>query len=377
MTFAIFVFAGIIVSFSEWKNTSQEEKKLITGFVVFVVLVALSFFASDDIRAGFRHFEKYSSFLFAGFVYLYLKRLKINQLTPLVYSAITAPIAWLLYNYAFETKERLSGAYYAIFVGDMALLLACLSIVYLITSAKKTNQKIITILVLLISIFVTLLTESRGAWLYLPAFAGILAFLYRKKISQQVWVTGTIVIIIAMTILFSYDPSEIKRQSVLDEVIMFEDNPDKFSSVGVRIHMWKDSIRMLLDSPLIGVGVGDYRQKTQELISAGKSTIPLVYDHPHNIFLNMLATTGILGFLGLLIFIFGYPLMLFLRAWNRASTSEQKLYALSGIVIISGFAVFGLTESWISRNPLVRSYLIMLLFCFHPLSEITKKISKN
>ena len=38
-----------------------------------------------------------------------------------------------------------------------------------------------------------------------------------------------------------------------------------------------------------------------------------------------------------------------------------RFYALSGMATIIAFAVFGLTEAWLARNPFVRTYLMSIL----------------
>lgn len=46
---------------------------------------------------------------------------------------------------------------------------------------------------------------------------------------------------------------------------------------------------------------------------------------------------------------------------RAAATPWQTFYAVGIVLTVVGFLVFGLTEAWFSRNPMVRTYLMCLL----------------
>jgi O-antigen ligase len=65
----------------------------------------------------------------------------------------------------------------------------------------------------------------------------------------------------------------------------------------------------------------------------------------------MLATTGTLGFIVFLFAIFIVPGLYFLKAWRRGGSRETGFFALGGLVFLWAYAVFGIAEGWMARNP--------------------------
>ncbi|HKU19255.1 MAG TPA: O-antigen ligase family protein, partial [Candidatus Saccharimonadales bacterium] len=63
------------------------------------------------------------------------------------------------------------------------------------------------------------------------------------------------------------------------------------NSVGNRLEMWRAAWMLFLSHPLLGVGTGAYQPSTDRLIAEGK-IMPTIasYDHPHNDYLNALAS---------------------------------------------------------------------------------------
>jgi O-antigen ligase len=91
-------------------------------------------------------------------------------------------------------------------------------------------------------------------------------------------------------------------------------------SVLERIAHWRAGLEMFDDHPLIGVGLGNYAA------SYDAYAAPHWYDalgHAHNFGINLLAETGLLGFLAFLAFWLGIPILALrqrrrLDSWGRA-----------------------------------------------------------
>ena len=373
-TFLVLVIGGIIFSLKNWEALRADEKKIFIGFSLFCGFIALSLFEVDDIRDGFRYFEKYTSFIFVIFAYLFLKRLNFNFAKYFIAGCVVAPAVWLTYYYA-TTTGRPHWAYYAIFIGDFAVLIASLSIVYLVTLADSTLKKTISWIVFLLATVLAILSLTRGGWLYFPTLLIILIIFYRKTMTPKQWGTGiTIVSVISLILLFQ-TPTIIENRvgKTIISYKQFEEGKGGNNPVGVRLEMWIDSIKIFTESPLFGIGISDFGSHSTALISKGVLSSRLEFGHAHSIYFNTLATTGLFGFLGLVAFVFWLPLRFFLKIWHSATSAELKFYSLSGIVLITSFMVFGLTESWLSRNPLVRTYLIMMVLLMSSIMFELKK----
>lgn len=373
-TFLVLVLGGIGFGLKYWSLLKPDEKNISIGFAIFCGLIALSLFEVDDVRDGFRYFEKYTSFLFVGFAFLFLKRLDFNYVKYFIVGCAVAPIVWLAYYYA-TTNGRPHWAYYAIFIGDFAVLIASLSIVYLLTLANSNLKKIISWFVFFLATLLAILSETRGAWIYYPVLLFIIVFFYRKVMTAKQWLLG-IVVVGCMSFILIFQTSNIietRMNSTVADYQAFQIGEGSFNSVGVRLDMWSDSIKIFTESPLIGVGISDFKSHSKELMNQGIIKPRAEFGHAHSIYFNILATTGLLGFFGLIFFVFLLPFKFFLKTWRNATSDELRFYSLSGIVLITSFMVFGLTESWLSRNPLVRTYLIMMVLLISSIMSCSKR----
>jgi len=141
-----------------------------------------------------------------------------------------------------------------------------------------------------------------------------------------------------------------------DRLMYSFDLSDK-SSQGVRMQIWKANWHIFLDHPIFGVGlyqnvrmVSDYYQK---LGMTGATLIA----HAHNQFLQILATSGIIGFVAF----FGVLTLacyFFYKEFVTSSDSTSKKVALSCFLCILGFVISGTLESpIIFLEP--RNYLLL------------------
>ena len=378
LTFLILTLGGMTYGLKAWKILTLEEKRIFLGFAVFSGLVALTFVNTEDTREWFRRFEKYTSFLFIVFPYLFLRQLNFNFINYFIKGAIVAPFVWLAYYYITNDGGRPAWAYYAIFIGDFAVLFASLSIVYLITLADSNYKKAISIIVFVLATIVAVLSQTRGAWIYYPVLLFVLIFMYRKIITPKQWMVGGVLIITMSLFLFITPPIIIKERigSAVTEYNHFQTGEAVTTddSVGLRLQMWQDSIKMFKKHPILGVGIDNFESQSMLLIKEGVSnTRGQVFGHAHSIFFNHLATTGLIGLLGLAILVFGLPIIFFIRIWRNTNSAELKCYSLAGIILITSFLVFGLTEAWLARNPLVRTYLIIMVLLMSSLIYSNKK----
>lgn len=165
-----------------------------------------------------------------------------------------------------------------------------------------------------------------------------------------------------LLLLLALSPNNVVVMRVTAEVahLMSPQAAGDFN-VGSRFEMWRDSVTLWREAPLFGVGLGDFERETERLVAEGRSGSTVVFGHAHGIYFDALATTGLVGLAAMLWFAFWRPFRIGWSAWRTAVTSWQMFYAVGVVVTVVGFLVFGLTEAWFSRNPMVRTYLMCLL----------------
>lgn len=130
------------------------------------------------------------------------------------------------------------------------------------------------------------------------------------------------------------------------------------TSIGQRLEMWSVAWRLFLGAPLTGVGTGAYQTATHDL--AVSNAIPRGigdFDHPHSDYFDALSSRGLVGLLALLMLL-GMPAWLYMRNLNSRDPHCMGA-ALAGVLVIVGFAIFGVTETMFIHSVTIGWYVIM------------------
>ncbi|MGA9854103.1 MAG: O-antigen ligase family protein [Gammaproteobacteria bacterium] len=134
------------------------------------------------------------------------------------------------------------------------------------------------------------------------------------------------------------------------------------NSIGQRFELWRSAWRLFVKHPLLGVGTGAYQVKTDELIDKGVIA-PYIgsYDHPHNDYMDALASRGIMGLM-MLIAILWFPIGRFLQATRNPEPATHAI-GLAGVLTVAGFAIYALTDTVFLHSMMITWYVIyMALF---------------
>ena len=134
-----------------------------------------------------------------------------------------------------------------------------------------------------------IISYSRGSWMSLIAVFLFFVFLHSRILKNwKVLLLKVLVIIFLILVL----PSSVKNR--INSIKNFS------STSGDRIPIWKSSVKMFKDYPLLGVGPGTYGIVVQQYkMPEAKETWTRGW-HAHNIFLHIASENGIIG---LIIFI--------------------------------------------------------------------------
>lgn len=131
------------------------------------------------------------------------------------------------------------------------------------------------------------------------------------------------------------------------------------NNVGQRLEMWRAAWRLFLEHPGLGVGTGAYQTSTQQLIHSGViASFVSEYDHPHDDYLNALASSGIVGFLALLGVLL-LPAWYFQRAVHSGDKTIHAL-GLAGLLTVAGFAIYALTDTVFLHSMMITWYVIYM-----------------
>jgi putative inorganic carbon (hco3(-)) transporter len=169
---------------------------------------------------------------------------------------------------------------------------------------------------------------SRGAWLGLGA--GLLAVIILRSRRYAPVIAAAVAVLVVALVLFgtAWLPNSVTRRlsdlglySADVDLAHVEVTDDNFA-VLERLGHWQAGTAMFNDHPWLGVGVGNYGA-AYPTYAPPHFYLPL--GHAHNVYLNFLAETGILGGIA-----FGVIwMMAFWTAWRAARGGDGNYAALA------------------------------------------------
>lgn len=186
--------------------------------------------------------------------------------------------------------------------------------------------------------------QSRGAWLTLAIILPLVAVKY--IINRKKRVVTAFVLIGFIVGVFMVSPSLRYRVESIGNVSTDRSNIS-------RIAVWESGINMIKDHPVVGVGLGGFREayKTEYILLEDKIGL----SHAHNNLIQIGAETGIVGLLGF-IYLNGYILIRNFMEW-RKNYNPYSLMILSGWL---GFTVFGMFDLTIDASAIMKTLWFLL-----------------
>ena len=197
---------------------------------------------------------------------------------------------------------------------------------------------------------------TRGAWLAVAIVNAVLLIYYMFKSKRNLAVS--IIFVALISIVLVNNPKFMHRLDTIDDF-------DKYQSNTERILMWQSAWNMFKDQPILGVGLGQYKENYQQKYISPEAKEPQL-SHAHNNFLQMLAENGVVGFVGFVI-MFGYIIFKNLIDWFRT----QNIYALMLAAATVCLLLQGFTEYNVGNSAVIKIYCLVLGTCVL-LSELQK-----
>ena len=348
-----------------WRSLGDVERLLLTGFLLYMASGFLSYVNVADDYEFIKQMGRYLRFALIVPLYLFLVRTDLNLTRFLMAGVVLSGPVYLLiallkqYNYPGSVG---SGEYHHIIFGDAAMLNAMLILAFLVTKKFSVFTRLLFIASMSCAIYASILSTARGAWLAAPVLIVMLAW-YAVK-TRSIRIRGIYIIIAIVLAMIALSPVRdlIATRSIeaVNEVKMFSSGEGAGTSVGGRLALWDVAIKVWKENPVLGTGAGDYNDDLVDYQSQGLYPEVYVHDSVHNIYLQALASTGIVGLLVFILVFIVFPL-LFLK---RVKHGGVELERLSGLVLIVSVLIFGLTESWTLRSPFIAIYVIYLVVIF-------------
>ena len=310
-------------------------------------------------------------------------------------------------------RNRLYGVYVSVNHGAQLSTCAILAALFLWVNGKRKKVRgVLYTLSIVLQVFFIVLSDSRGAMLssfvpcFLLAFAALLNLMVRKKITTRGWLRYAIALgcgVLAIGIWlgvtnFSGIVSKFSSQ-IVSEKITKQEQPevvigreeyetvttlDEYSNQ--RFAIWGDAWRIVKERPVFGSTYRNFRIYAKDISPDG--IIARLGATLHNGYVTLLVSSGILGSLPALIFLFGVAgkgIKRFFVRKSRGDGSHDILFSMMVMIAVQLVVITGVFWSnnfitvffWAVCGYYNRVYLEPQIVLIEPLRLKSKHAGKE
>jgi len=156
---------------------------------------------------------------------------------------------------------------------------------------------------LLLTMNIIFVTPGRSG--YLAFVVLIMVFIFvgvQKKMKVIMLVLAPLII---LSLLMASPVARNRLFKGIDEIKSYEQSP-KFTSIGIRIVMWKNTVQLLkkIEHPVVGYGTSGFETAYKKQVTGQKGWQGEPVGDPHNQYLRILVEYGVIGLILFLLFIF-------------------------------------------------------------------------
>jgi O-antigen ligase len=341
---------GIVVLHPPERLLLPSRRSLLLSSLVFLISLGISIPGSTNYHSGLYELKRWIFLFVLFFSAIYIpwnsSRIRMLMILSMLVCCIVSVSALLeyfeivpFYLYPFQTGRLYS------FFGYQNIMAQYLSIMVLwgigLTASSSTFRiRILFFIATLLSLSALLLTFCRGALVALGVCICLLCLHFYKImkgkkvntfLNREVWSMVLILFLLIFlggSLFFVFTAFHDVKTT---QLVMFALNRGDSN----RFVIWKDTMHMFFNNPLRGVGLGNY-PIVYPAYETGNSPWLILY--AYNIFLHIVAETGIIGLCGFIIF----SLTLFFYLHRQSA-----LWDMSGNKMIFYFILYGCISTFI------------------------------
>jgi len=148
---------------------------------------------------------------------------------------------------------------------------------------------------------ILMLLTGRSGYVFLLVVSAVAMWVH---FDRWRWVASGIgMAVVAIVLMFSSATRDAILQGV-NEIQTVSNQDAEFSSMGIRMVMWENSIEMISRSPLLGTGTGDFRHAYADLVSEVEGWRGMDVEDPHQQYLHIWAEHGLIALILFLMFLY-------------------------------------------------------------------------
>ncbi|WP_064606207.1 O-antigen ligase family protein [Photobacterium sp. J15] len=300
--------------------------------------------------------------------------------TGILCGSIVTGLVGAYFAVTFPGKRAFDGAlgpawidgYMQIQSGNMAATLAMLSLCISLYFLRKKQWLLLGLAIIATGMGITasILSGSRGGWLLIPLTFVYLLYVNRDLFTKKVLFAVLIGFTCFSAISWGNNSVSGRINKSIANIQAYQTN-NKYTSVGIRLDLWKSAIYSFAESPIVGHGEegrleARKRHGKEGLINPRISRLPY---HSHNQFLESMSVMGLIGLIPLLAF-FYIPLKIFEKHRQRCESATTQTLCQCGTVSIVMMIGYCLTQAYFNHTSGIIFYsvmtLILLAACISP-----------
>ncbi len=271
-----------------------------------------------------------------------------------LYAAGTAILAVIaVYQGVVQQVYRPPSMWIAVHGGNL-LMFGLIVMIALAVHAVNNRERMLLLGMMALSGYALYLNGTRGVWVAMACVVAIVPLLLPRRSWKGTAISYALLLVAALLVAQAPFVRE-KFREARDNLVQYEQDQHR-TSVGYRIDMWKASLALFRERPLLGVGLGDWQHEVGRLIDAGSAS-PTIrqYGQTHNVFLDAASTQGVAGLAALLAILF-YPA----RITGKGSGAGRELgRTLFWCATVACF-VSGMTDTLVHIRGVFLSYLMLV-----------------
>jgi len=270
--------------------------------------------------------------------------------------------------------DRPGGLINSITFGDIALCMGMMCLAAVLDF--KGRQVLWPALGALAGLLGSVATGTRGGWVAI-LFAAVLFIKYghflRSRVSKAL--AALVMVLLVSTYFIDQTGTRGRVLQGVYDVTAYFDGTVRLTNVGVRFELWKGGLALAAQHPWRISTHKEIRAELEQEVAAGRlQPFVLEAEHFHNDMMHVLVYGGIPG---LLVYLFTMiaPFLFFLRILKTHESASPSVIApaLAGMLLVTGYFSFGLTEvifwSILSTMFYVQMLFLLMGFCLNAQDE--------
>jgi O-antigen ligase len=369
--YVLLLVAGLVLG-RGWPELEAREKRVLLAMVAVLPVMALGLVNATDLGMGLTRLERFARIAAILPIYLMFRRTGLPLHRRLGWGAILATV--VMAGQAWYQTERLGldkamGFYHHIVFGDLAVLWGCLGVLFALTCLRTWVGLAVGSTAAAAATYAAVLSQARGAWLAVPVLlvaGGWLAWRFDRRDGpvHRRFRWGGVAVLLTVVGLGVWQAGPVGERLMLaaSDLESFSEDPSAETSWGIRLNLWRNSLLLARDHPLLGIGPGQFNARMQDMVADGRSLNPWVteYSHAHSIYFDALVSAGVLGLVAMMAGYLFLPFRTFGGMLDSVRTAGGRYCAIGGVLTVLAFATFGLSEALWTRNPFVTTYVLCI-----------------